>query len=143
VAGGVVPVDVGSEPEEDVHADAVQVRDERRQICGSGPCDPGELGVEGHEPPGLDCRLVHAGRVVVAGLDAVDVAGRCRALEDAAERLEVALLELGEPTPALPVGRHGIGRHPAAARELVEVGAGAGVPIQIRQLEARGAAQAA
>ncbi len=67
----------------------------------------------------LDRAFVHAGGEVVARLALVGVAGGV--LQDLTDDGEVVLLQLIESSPALAIGRHRVGGHPPAARELEEV----------------------
>ena len=135
--GRIAQVGSRAEPEEHVDADALQVRHERRQVI--DPRERGDLRKICREAPlalRLDAGLVHARGVVIARLLPHDV-GR-RRLENASQNCKILILELIETSPALPIGRHRIRRHPAAAGELVKVGAGIDAPIERQELDACG-----
>ena len=117
----------------------VQMRDEHRQIVGveRAPRWSPDRGASGASAGRFDRRLVHAGGVVVGRLlrDRGPRVAR-RRFEDAAQDREVAILHLGEASVRPPIGGHRVLRDPAAAGELVEVGARIGLAVERVQIDA-------
>ena len=93
------------------------------------------VGFERPQAQGLDALLVHAGGVVVADLP---VGGRRTPALSRMSRSAAWLRsgELVEPSPARAVGGNGVAGQPAAAGELVEVGAGVHRPVEGVDVEA-------
>jgi hypothetical protein len=133
---GVAQVGLRVEPEERVYANRVKIRDENRQFIGIDERIDGRQVVgERHESLVLDRRVVHARGVVVGGPLAIrwTRVGR-RRFEDTPQDQEVALLDLREAADRTAIRRNRVLRDPAAARVLVEVGAGFGRLVERVQL---------
>src|SRR5262245_47382617 len=98
-----------------------------------------DLGLERAEPELVDRPLVHARGEIVADLSRDRVArfGRvCRILQDAPEVATVVVPELRVDAPAGLIGGNRVVLPPAAARVLVEVGAGIRRAIHGRDIQA-------
>ena len=132
---GVGAIGPRAEAEQHRHAVAMKVRDEHRQVVRVQQLlDRGEVRGDRVEAGRFDLRLVHARGVVVRGL--LPIAFGTRRFEDAAQDREVPLLQLGEASVRPPIGRHRVSCDPAAAGELVEVGARIGLAVERVQLDA-------
>ena len=121
-----VAEDVGlrAEAEQRGNPHRVQMRGEHRR----------EVGGDRRETLRFDLRLVHAGRVVPGRLRAITVgAGR---LQDATQDCQIPLLHLRDAPVRSAVRRDWVFRHPAAARELVEIDARIGFAIERLDVDA-------
>ncbi len=138
---GVDRVLVGARLEEErARALVVQPRNRGDELgAGRQRGDPVEHRTQGPDTGGVDRRGVHAGREIVA-----DFLLHCRAVgrlrvffEDAPEKLLVVGRELGVDAPRGLVFGDRVARHPAAASEAVEIGAGVDAAVEARQVERR------
>src|SRR5262249_12847588 len=124
--GRVFAVLLGAELEERIDAAKLLAGDlglERRERLDR--IDAIDFGPQRLDAGGLDRRLVHAGAVEIAELPSVRAGRgplvRRGVLEDRAQRLAVALLDLIERPPRGVLRRYGVLLQPAADRVLVEV----------------------
>ena len=136
----IFEVGLGTEAEEWLHADRVQLGDERRQRVRAG--QRGNLleqRFERRRALRVDRRFVHAGHVVVANLlrpRRRRAGSGCR-FENLLQRLVVVLLQLVEPPPARSIRRYRVLRHPASTGVLVEIGTGVDRLVHRIELKAR------
>ena len=124
--------DVGTGQRRRTGRDAVEIPDKLRQfISAVQAIDACQQRLERLKTPRLDRRGVHARGVVVARLANVARGPyRARRLEDAPKDGEVLILHLLHPAVAQAIGRQRRLLDPAAAGELVEVGARLGVTVE-------------
>jgi hypothetical protein len=114
----------------------VEIGDENRQVVGIDErIDGRQIAGERHESLALDRRVVHARSVEVGGPLTIRWTGvGRRRFEDTAQDQKIALLDLREAAERTAVRRDRVLRNPAAARVLVEVGAGFGRLVERVQL---------